>query len=133
MNTTITRKKRYAAALAAAAAAPALLFAGAGTAQAYTSVTPTGTGWYGVEVKISSWGGNGFNSGGRCTYSAEPILGTTDPGNLIPLPVYGVPFEMTPGTSQTLWFPGTPTGTDWNVAVTCTEGVDNNWNTVATW
>lgn len=123
MSTTPNRKRfaKAVAGLAVAIGAPVLLFVGAGTAQAYPQVSTTNTGYYGVNVTIGD-DGNGFERGGDCTYTAVPVAGSTDPGNLPPLPIYSVPFRMNVGGSQTLWFPGTSTGTDWNVTINCTEG-----------
>lgn len=123
MNT--KRNRRRALTLGAAAvgaAVPALLLAGAtGTANAAISdVNASSTGYYGVNVVIQS---DKFNpSSGTCTYSSEPVLGSTDPGQLSPLPVYNVPFQLSPGGSQTLWFAGTATGTLWDTVITCSDG-----------
>jgi hypothetical protein len=109
---------------AAAVGAPAILFAGAGSAQAQSTVS-TSTNAFGVTVHIKSWGAAANKSGGACTYTAIPDPSTTDPGYLPPLPVYAVPFHMTPGGAHDMWFPGIQTGTDWTVTVNCTEGVNS--------
>lgn len=117
MITTNTWKKPITAALGAAAAtmaAPALLFVGAGTAQAATTVGTTSDA-FGVTVNVDSTGSHGW-----CRYSAEPIF--TPAGNLKPLPVYGVPFHLQPGASHNLWFPGIQTGSLWNIQVGCDNG-----------
>jgi hypothetical protein len=114
MNTANNRKKSITAALGAAAAAvavPAMLFAGTGTAQASTLVTPE-TNALGVTVSVLS-----DTQWGWCSYSAQPW----NPG---PLPVYGVPFHMEKNINHQLWFPGIQTGTKWTVTVKC----DNDGN-----
>jgi hypothetical protein len=124
---TNNRKKVTTATLGVAAtavAAPAILFAGAGSAQAQSQVS-TSTDALGVTVHIKSWGAAANKSGGACTYTAIPDPSTTDPGFLPPLPVYALPFHMTPGGAHDIWFPGIQTGTDWTVTVNCTEGVNS--------
>ena len=112
-----TRTKSITAALGAAAitvAAPALLLAGAGTAQAATTVGTTSDA-LGVTVNVDSAGSFGW-----CSYSAEPIF--TPAGSLKPWPAYGVPFYLQPGASHNLWFPGIQTGSLWNIEVKCDNG-----------
>jgi hypothetical protein len=119
--------KAFTAALGIAATtvgAPAILLAGAGTAQAQ-SVVSTTTDALGVTVHIKSVGLPLNKSGGACTYTAIPDPSTTDPGFLPPLPVYALPFQLTPGGTHDIWFPGIQTGTDWTVTVNCTEGVNS--------
>jgi hypothetical protein len=118
MSTIQSRKKSAIAALGAAVAAvavPASLFAGAGTAQAFTFVT-TNTDALGVTVHVHSFGGPA--SSGWCSYTAVP---TTGPG----VPVYGVPFYLQENGTHDLWFPGIQTGTTWAVDVSCTGGVNS--------
>ena len=40
--------------------------------------------------------------------------------------VYKVPFYLNNGQDSALWFPGFPTGTTWNVTITCEHGGLNN-------
>jgi hypothetical protein len=114
---TNTRKKSVLAAVGAAAAAaaiPAILFAGAGTAQAETFVSPISDA-FGVTVFVGS---NAWDpSSGWCTYTAVP----NGPG----VPVYGLPFYLQEGATHKLWFPGIQTGTTWNVTVDCPNGTDS--------
>lgn len=119
MNTTRNRKKAVTAALGAAAAAavaPAILFAGAGTAQAASFAWPDSDP-LGVTVHIQSTGSHGW-----CEYTAVPIG-----GGVKPLPAYKVPFYLHQFQESTLWFPGIPTGTTWDVSVACQNGgLDNS-------
>jgi hypothetical protein len=115
MNT-INRKKSVTAALGAAAAAlaaPAMLFLGAGTAQANTTVVPTSNA-LGVTLHITSDG----SQHGVCTYSAWP----TSWGAVKPLPVYGIPFVLQKNQSFDLWTPGIQTGSTWTAETTCEVG-----------
>jgi hypothetical protein len=115
MSTTHNRKKSVIAALGAAvaaAAAPAILFAGAGTAQAATTVN-TASDALGVSVTVHSTGSHGW-----CLYSAWPIF--TPVGKPKPLPVYGVPFHLQ--QDHNLWFPGIQTGSLWQIKVQCDNG-----------
>ncbi|WP_102146088.1 hypothetical protein [Mycobacterium hubeiense] len=110
-------KKSITAALgatAAAVAAPALLFLGAGTAQAATTVGTTSDA-LGVTVHVQSTGSHGL-----CTYTATPTF--TPVGKLKPLPVYGVPFHLQAGQNHNLWFPGIQTGSLWSIEVKCDNG-----------
>jgi hypothetical protein len=120
MNT-INRKKSVGAALGAAVAAlaaPAMLFLGAGTAQAGTTVNTT-TDALGVSVHIKSVGMLGAQSSGWCNYTAIPAAGE------IGVPVYKVPFYLQPGGTHKLWFPGIQTGTKWDVTVWCPGGLNS--------
>jgi hypothetical protein len=118
---THNRKRGVTAGVAAAAlAAPALLFAGAGTAQAFTWVG-TSTDALGVTVHVQSFGGPA--SRGTCFYTAVPA--NVPPGVLPPLPVYGLPFQLQENGTHDIWFPGIQTGTTWDVNVDCTSGVDS--------
>lgn len=117
MNHKRSCKKSAVAALGAAVAAaalPAFLFAGAGTAQAFTWVT-TSTDALGVTVHVMSFGGPA--SGGWCNYTAVP----NGPG----VPVYDVPFYLQENGTHDLWFPGIQTGTTWDVDVACANGVNS--------
>jgi hypothetical protein len=97
----------------AAAALPAILFAGAGTAQAASTLDTTSDA-LGVTVQIHSTGSEGL-----CFYSAEPWFGWQ---TVKPLPVYNVPFQLQANQSHNLWFPGIQTGTTWKAKVACTVG-----------
>lgn len=117
MNTKHNRKKSVIGAVGAAiaaAAVPAFLFAGAGTAQAFTWVN-TSTDALGVTVHVISFGGPA--SSGRCTYTAVP--------NGSGVPVYNVPFYLQENGTHDLWFPGIQTGTTWDVDVACADGVNS--------
>jgi hypothetical protein len=123
MSITKNRKKLVTAALGAAAAAvsaPAMLFAGAGTAQAFTWVS-TNTDALGVTVHVFSFGGPA--SSGTCFYTAVPA--NVPAGVLQPLPVYGLPFQLQENGTHDIWFPGIQTGTTWDVTVDCSDGVDS--------
>jgi hypothetical protein len=127
MSTTNNRTQLIASALGAAvagAAAPALLFLSAGTAQAHAGVSATSDA-LGVTIEIRSAGVEAEKSWGACLYTAIPDYSTTPAGELPPLPVYNVPFELTKGGLHHLWFPGFQTGTMWDVFVTCENGKNN--------
>jgi hypothetical protein len=115
----ITKHKRKKSALAAvgaaiaAMAAPALLFTGAGTAQAASTLNTTSDA-LGVTVQIHSTGSEGL-----CFYSAEPWFGWT---TVKPLGVYKVPFYLQANQDHNLWFPGIQTGTTWKAKVECPVG-----------
>ncbi|MEO3758497.1 hypothetical protein ABGB19_09470 [Mycobacterium sp. B14F4] len=106
-------KKSVVAGLGTTAAAAAL-FAGAGSAHAFTWVN-TNTDALGVTVHVMSFGGPA--SSGWCTYTAIP----NGPG----VPVYGVPFYLQENGTHNLWFPGIQTGTTWDVDVSCQNGVNS--------
>jgi hypothetical protein len=109
-------KKLTTAVLGAAMTAPVVLFAGAGTAQAATAWAWPDSDPLGVTMHIQSTGAWGW-----CEYTAVPVG-----GGLKPLPAYKVPFHLDNGQESTLWFPGIPTGTTWNVTITCEHGGLNN-------
>lgn len=122
MNTTPSRKKSITAALGtavAALAAPAMLFLGAGSAQA-ASTLDTSSDALGVTVEIQSTGSQGL-----CFYSAEPWFGWK---TVKPLPVYKVPFYLQANQSHNLWFPGIQTGTTWKAKVECPVGGTDFFN-----
>jgi hypothetical protein len=58
---------------------------------------------------------------GWCEYTAVPVG-----GGLKPLPACQVPFHLVNGQESTLWSPGIPTSTTWNVTTTCEHGGLNN-------
>jgi hypothetical protein len=85
MFTKRTRTKSVIGATIAAAAVRAVLFAGAGTAHAASTLNTASDG-IGVTGEIHSTGSEGL-----CYYSAEPWFGWT---TVKPLPVYKVPFGV---------------------------------------
>jgi hypothetical protein len=109
-------KKKMLATALAAAAAPAMLFAGAGSAQALTAWAWPHVEPVGVTMHIQSTGAWGW-----CEYTSVPIG-----GGLKPLPAYKVPFYLNKDQESTLWFPGIPTDTAWNVTIACENGGVNN-------
>jgi hypothetical protein len=109
-------KKLATSTLAAAATVPALLFAGAGTAQAATAWAWPDSDPLGITMHVQSTGAWAW-----CEYTAVPVG-----GGIKPLPAYKVPFHLNNGQESTLWFPGIPTGTTWNVTITCEHGGLNN-------
>lgn len=119
MKRTIT--SRILAGAGAAAAVPAMLIAGAGTAQAATTLDTT-TDALGVTVQIRSTGSEGL-----CFYSAEPWFGWQ---TVKPLPVYKVPFHLQANQTHNLWFPGVQTGTTWKARIECEIGGTDFWNPV---
>lgn len=108
-------------AIAAAIAAPVMLFAGAGSAQAASTLNTTSDA-LGVTVHVQSTGSEGL-----CFYSAVPWFGWSA---VKPLPVYGVPFQLQADQGHDLWFPGVQTGTTWKAKVECTVGGVDYFNPV---
>ena len=98
----------------AAAAAPALLVSGAAPAHAQTGIG-TVIDPFGVTVNIHSQGPQA--SSGWCNYTAMP----KGPG----VPVHGLPFYLQANQNHQLWFPGVQSGTTWDVAVTCPNGMNS--------
>ena len=124
MNTKHNRKKSVFSAIGtaiAAAAVPAVLFAGAGTAQAASTID-TASDALGVTVKVHSTGSEGL-----CFYSAEPWFGWAIAK---PLPIYKVPFYLQANQDHNLWFPGVQTGTTWKAKVECPVGGTDYFNPV---
>jgi len=124
MNTKPNPKKSAFAAIGAAVAAaavPAVLFTGAGTAQAASTIN-TASDALGVTVNVHSTGSEGL-----CFYSAEPWFGWT---TVKPLPVYKVPFILQANQDYNLWFPGIQTGTTWKAKVECPVGGVDYFNPV---
>lgn len=108
-------------ATAAAFAAPVMLFVGAGTGHAALGVMVwANSAPGGVDVTVQTGAGEQALSG-WCTYTS------TVQGNPIgkPAPALGVPFYISPEGPHVarLWFPSYPTGSVWNVTVTCPNGV----------
>lgn len=107
---------------AAAVVAPATLLLGTGTAHAVQGVgvwTTSAPG--GVDVNVMSLGEDGSPApSGWCTYTS------TVQGNPFgkPAPALGVPFYLPPQhTVARLWFPSYPTGSTWNITISCPNGV----------
>ena len=103
----------------AAAAVPAVMLAGAGTAQAASTLN-TVSDAAGVTVQIKSTGSEGL-----CFYTATPWFGWKVAP---PLPVYKVPFVLQANQSHNLWFPGIQTGTTWKAKVKCAIGGTDYFN-----
>ncbi len=124
MSTKQNRTKSVMSAIGAAAVAavaPAMLFFGAGSAQAASTIN-TASDAAGVTVTINSTGSEGL-----CFYSAEPWFGWQ---TVKPLPVYKVPFYLQANQSHNLWFPGIQTGTTWKAKVECPIGGTDYFNPV---
>lgn len=108
-------------AMTATVAAPAMLFLGAGTAQAgMTAGANPGPG--GVDVVVTTFP----NAIGDTAPSGWCLFNSSVVGNPIgkPLPAIDVPFylpENRPGgqAQSRLWFPSYPTGSTWNISVSC--------------
>lgn len=108
-------------ATAAALATPAMLFLGVGTGHAAVDLAVWATSAPGgVDVLVETAGGD-HGLSGWCSYTS------TVQGNPFgkPLPALGVPFYIAPDAPHIarLWFPSYPTGSTWNVTVTCPNGV----------
>ena len=106
----------------AAASVPAMLFLGAGTAHAQQRISVGAmSAPGGVNVFVESLAGGGEQApSGWCNYTST-VQG--DPVGK-PAPALGVPFFLSPAThSALLWFPSYPTGSTWNVTVSCPNGV----------
>ena len=120
MNSTAAVVKASAA--IAAAIAPTMLLVGSGTAHAVQRIGVWATSAPGgVDVIVES-GADGDEAAptGWCTYTA------TVQGNPIgkPAPAIAVPFYISPDNRiARLWFPSYPTGSIWNVTVSCPNGV----------
>jgi hypothetical protein len=87
-----------------------------------------------LRVTVTDTGGNG-NPGtyGSCTFNATPTLGTMDvlQGIGTPLAPLNQTFELNQGGQAQLNFaPELPTGTLWNVTITCTDPVQSQTATV---
>lgn len=87
-----------------------------------------------LRVTVTDTSGNG-NPGtyGSCTFNATPTLGTMDvlQGIGTPMAPLNQTFELPQGGQQVLNFaPELPTGTLWNVTVSCTDPVQSQTATV---
>jgi hypothetical protein len=101
---------------------PTMLLAGPGTAHAAQQIGVWATSAPGgVDVVVVSGADGGeVAPSGWCTYTS------TVQGNPIgtPLPAINVPFYISPDNrTARLWFPSYPTGSTWNVIVSCPNGV----------
>jgi hypothetical protein len=114
MATTSFRTKL--SAMAVAAAAPAALFLGAGSARADNILASARSAPGGVDVLIWAPAADPADApSGWCTYTS------TVRGNPIgkPLPAINVPFYLPASNSARLWFPSYPTGSTWDIKVSC--------------
>jgi len=122
----------------AAVAAPAALLLGAGTARADNATVSfqpvTSNNAPSLQVTVTDTSGSG-NPGtyGACNYNATPALGTLN--FLQSAGVQTTPlsqgFQLDQGGQQQLNFtPVIPTGTIWNVNITCTDPVQNQTGTI---
>jgi hypothetical protein len=129
-------KKRFLAALGAAVAA--VLCFGAGTARADTASVKfqpsTLNNIPSLKVTVTDTGGNGKpGTYGSCIFNATPKMGTMDvlQGVGTPMAPLNQTFQLNQGGEQQLNFtPQFPTGTLWNVTITCTDPVDNRTETI---
>ena len=89
-----------------------MLFLGAGTAHANIGVTATSAPG-GVDVWVQSWAGDSPPISGWCTYTS--VVQGNPFGK--PAPAFNVPFYLE--NQARLWFPSYPTGSTWDISVTC--------------
>ncbi len=141
MNPCSTTKKQALSMLGFAVLAA--LGTGAATAQADTASINTANVKFqpttinnvpGLRVTVTDTSGNG-NPGtyGSCTFNATPTLGTMNvlQGIGTPMAPLDQTFELPQGGQQELNFaPELPTGTLWNVTISCTDPVQNQTATV---
>ena len=129
-------KKRLLSALGVAACA--VLFFGAGTARADTASVQfqpsTQNNVPSLKVTVKDTSGNGKpGTYGSCIFNATPTMGTMDvlQGVGTPMAPLNQTFQLDQGGEQQLNFaPELPTGTLWNVTVTCTDPVKNQTGTI---
>jgi hypothetical protein len=131
-------KKRVLPALGVAAAA--VLCFGAGTAHADTAGVQFQQGSVNsvpsLQATVTDTGGNGYpGTYGACTFNATPTLGTMQIlqsiGTGPPMAPLSQTFQLNQGGQQQLSFaPELPTGTLWNVNITCTDPVQNQTGTI---
>jgi hypothetical protein len=101
--------------MAAVAAASATLCLGAGTAQADVWANPNSAPG-GVDVWVGSGPGpQGPPMSGWCTYTS--VVQGNPWGK--PAPAFNVPFFLPEDGPARLWFPSYPTGSTWDITVTC--------------
>lgn len=139
MNIRSPRKNWVVSALGVAAvAAPAVLCFGAGTARADNANVDTASvqtqrikvgDTRSLQVTVTDiLGDGGPGTYGACSYDATPAGGTLDllQGVGVPVAPLSQGFQLDQGGQQQLTFPGeVPTDTIWNVAISCTDPVQN--------
>ncbi len=136
MNLCSPTKKRALSALGVAATA--VLYFGAGTAWADTASVQfqpaTQNNVPSLRVTIKDTSGDGKpGTYGSCTFNATPTMGTMDvlQGINTPMAPLNQTFQLNQGGEQQLNFvPELPTGTLWNVTITCTDPVQNQTGTI---
>jgi hypothetical protein len=130
-------KKQALSALAVAASA--VLCFGAGTARAADTASvrfqpTTQNNVPSLKVTVTDTSGDGKpGTYGSCVFDAAPTMGTMDvlQGIGTPLAPLNQTFQLDQGGQQELNFtPQLPTGTLWNVKVTCTDPVKNQTQTI---
>lgn len=96
------------------AAGAAALFLGAGTAQADISASAQPV-VGGVAISIASTAGSGPQVSGACLFTS------TVQGSALgkPLPTVNLPFFLPQQGPATIRLPGFPTGSTWNIKVSC--------------
>ncbi|MGO9382286.1 MAG: hypothetical protein ACLP4W_09355 [Mycobacterium sp.] len=136
MNLWFPTNKRTLSALGVAASA--VLCFGAGTARADTASVQfqpaTMNNIPSLRVTVTDTSGYG-NPGtyGFCTLNATPTMGTMDVLQNIrtPMAPLNQTFQLNQGGQQQLNFaPELPTGTLWNVNISCTDPVQNQTGTI---
>lgn len=141
MNLSSLTKRRSLTGLGLAASAALCL--GAGPAWADTASINTASVTFqpstmnnvpSLRVTITDTSGNGKpGTYGSCTFDATPTLGTMDvlQGIGTPMAPLNQTFQLDQGGQQELNFaPELPTGTLWNVTVSCTDPVHSQTATV---
>jgi hypothetical protein len=131
-------KKRVLSAVGVAASA--VLCFGAGTARADTAGVQfqqaTVNSVPSLQATVTDTGGNGYpGTYGACTFNATPTIGTMQILQAIgtgpPMAPLNQTFQLNQGGQQQLSFaPELPTGTLWNVTITCTDPVQNQTGTI---
>jgi hypothetical protein len=119
-------------------AATAVSYFGAGTARADTAGVQfhpaTQNNIPSLRVTITDNSGNGKpGTYGSCIFNATPTMGTMDvlQGINTPMAALNQTFQLDQGGQQQLNFaPQFPTGTLWNVTVTCTDPFQNQTGTI---
>ncbi|ORB40231.1 hypothetical protein BST39_14140 [Mycobacterium paraseoulense] len=119
-------------------AVSAVLCFGAGTARADTAGVhfqpATLNNLPSLQVTVTDTSGNGSpGTYGSCVFNATPTFGTMDvlQGVGTPMAPLNQTFQLNQGGQQQLNFaPELPTGTLWNVTITCTDPVQNQTGTI---
>lgn len=138
MNLCSPTKKRVFSAVGVAASA--VLCFGAGTARADTAGVQfqqaTVNSIPSLQATVTDTSGNGYpGTYGACTFNATPTIGTMQILQAIgtgpPMAPLNQTFQLNQGGQQQLSFaPELPTGTLWNVTITCTDPVQNQTGTI---